>query len=224
MATSGTTSFDLDLLDLIEEAWERATGTEIRTGYQLRTARRSLNLLLIEWQNRGFNLWTLDEEVLPLIAGTNSYTLGATTVDVIDGVIRTGTGTTQQDILCTRVSAAEYMRLSAKNTTGRPLQYYVDRQLVPTITFWPVPDSAQSYSFVYWRMRRVQDAGTNVETQDVPYRFLPALTSGLAWYIVQKQPNIPIDRRAELKQEYENQFMMAEWEDRDRTSMRVVPA
>lgn len=224
MPSTGTNTFDLDLLEVIEEAWERATKREIRTGYELRTARRSLNLLFIEWQNRGLNLWTLDEEVLPLVAGTANYTLPASTVDVIDGSIRTNTGQQQQDMFISRMSIAEYLRLTNKNLQGAPTRYAVDRQVnAPVVWFWQVPDSA-SYAFVYWRMRRIYDAGTNTETQDVPFRFMPAMTAGLAWYIAQKVPGVPLDERIALEKAYSDQYMMAEWEDRDRSTMRVVPA
>ncbi len=224
MAVSGTNAFDLDLLEIIEEAWERATKQEIRTGYQLRTARRSLNLLFIEWQNRGFNLWTLDEEVLPLVSGTATYTLASTTIDIIDAATRQGTGQSQSDLFVSRCSIAEFLRINNKNLPGLPTRYTVDRQVsAPVLRVWPVPDS-NDYQFVYWRMRRIYDAGTNSETQDVPLRFLPALTAGLAWYIAQKVPGIPLDERASLKAAYDEQFMMAEWEDRDRSNMRVVPS
>lgn len=224
MPSTGTNTFDLDLLEVIEEAWERATKREIRTGYELRTARRSLNLLFIEWQNRGLNLWTLDEEVLPLTAGVASYTLPVTTVDVIDGSIRTGSGQSQQDMFISRMSIAEYLRMTNKNLQGMPTRYAVDRQVnAPVVWFWQVPENA-SYSFVYWRMRRIYDAGTNTETQDVPFRFMPAMTAGLAHYIAQKAPGVPLDERIALKNAYDEQFMMAEWEDRDRSTLRVVPS
>lgn len=221
MATTGTTAFDLNLLDLIEEAWERATGDELRTGYELRTARRSLNLLTLEWHNRGLNLWTLQEGTVPLLTGTASYTLPADTVDLLEMSLRTGTGETQVDYALQRLSFASYAQQVNKNLRGRPTQGFINRVSPPTITLWPVPD-IDSYTLYYWRMRRIQDAGTNTETQDIPFRFLPPLVSGLAFYIATKVPKA-YERIPMLKEEYESQLMMASHEDRERASWRIVP-
>jgi hypothetical protein len=159
MATSGTTAFNLDLNQLVEEAFERC-GAELRTGYDLRTARRSLNLLTIEWANRGINLWTVEEASFPMVQGTGTYDLPTDTIDILDFVIRTNGGSSnQQDISMSRIAEPTYANIPNKNTQGRPLQVYVNRQAeVPNITVWPLPNNA-SYTFVYWYLRRIQDAG-----------------------------------------------------------------
>ncbi len=179
MATSGTATFNLDLVELVEEAFERAGG-EVRSGYDLRTARRSLNLLLADWANRGLNLWTFEEGSVSLVAGTATYALPADTVDIIEHVLRTGSGASQSDMTMTRTSVSTYAAIPNKLATGRPLQLLVTRTATPTVTVWPVPDGGGPYTLRYWRLRRLQDAGTGVQTQDVPFRFLPALVAALA--------------------------------------------
>ena len=232
MATTATTTFNLDLNSLCEEAFERA-GSEMRSGYDLKTARRSLNIMLIAWQNRGINLWTVDEGSIPLVAGTATYDLPLDTVDLLDHVVRTGSTTTQVDINISRISVSTYANIPNKNATGRPLQVYIDRQsgatgptptstvAYPTITVWPVPDNA-TYTFQYWRLRRIQDAGTGVNTQDVPYRFLPALVAGLAYYLSMKLPEA-MARIPMLKEDYESEFALAAEEDREKAPIRMVP-
>lgn len=223
MATTGTTNFNLNLADLIEEAWERATGGgEIRSGYEFRTARRSLNLLLLDWANRGLNLWTVEQGAIPLVAGTATYDLPEDTVDILEHVVRTGSGDTQSDLSVTRISVSTYATIPNKTATGRPIQIYVDRQVTPQVTLWPVPDDSTTYTLVYWRMRRLQDVGNAPNTQDVPFRFLPCLVAGLAFHIGQKVPE-GADRIMMLKTEYEEAWLMASTEDRDRASVSFVP-
>lgn len=221
MATSGTTAFNMDFTEIAEEAWERA-GREMRSGYDLRTARRSMNLMTIEWQNRGLNLWTIDEGTVSLVSGTSQYTLPADTVDLLEQVIRTGSGSTQQDLTINRISVSTYASIPNKTTTGRPIQFWIERLVdAPRINVWPVPDS-NDYTFKYWRMRRIEDAGRGAETADMPFRFLPCLVAGLAYHIAMKvpelQPRIPI-----LKAMYEEEFDRAASEDRVKTNARFVP-
>jgi hypothetical protein len=222
MATSGTTAFNLDLNQLVEEAFERC-GAELRTGYDLRTARRSLNLLTIEWANRGINLWTVEEASFPMVQGTGTYNLPTDTIDILDFVIRTNDGSSnQQDISMSRIAEPTYANIPNKNTQGRPLQVYVNRQAeVPNITVWPLPNNA-SYTFVYWYLRRIQDAGNGVNTQDIPFRFLPCMVAGLAFYLSQKLPNA-LDRMQMLKMEYEEQWTLASTEDREKATLRLTP-
>lgn len=222
MTTSGTATTELNLNELAEEAYERC-GKELRTGYDLRTARRSLNLLLMEWANRGLNLWTLEQGTISLVDGTAEYNLPVDTVDVLEHVVRTGTGTNQSDLTITRISASTYASIPTKNIEGRPIQVWVDRQgTTPQITVWPVPDQSSYYTFVYWRLRRMQDAGNGVNTQDIPFRFVPALVAGLAYHLSWKIPEaankIPL-----LKQAYDETWAMAAEEDREKADLRIVP-
>ena len=222
MATSGTAAFNLDLNQLVEEAFERC-GQELRTGYDLRTARRSLNLLTAEWANRGINLWTIEEGSINLTNGTATYNLPADTIDLLDHVIRTGTGQNQQDITISRISADTYISIPAKNATGRPIQVWINRQATqPSINVWPTPNQDNTYVFKYWRLRRIQDAGTGVNTQDIPFRFLPCLVAGLAFYLSLKIPGAG-DRTQFLKQEYEEQWLLASTEDREKADYRLAP-
>lgn len=224
MATSGTTSFNLNFTEIAEEAFERAGG-EMRSGYDLRTARRSLSLMLLEWANRGYNLWTLDTATLALTPGTYQYTLGADVVDLVDSVIRTGAGSasTQADVDISRISMSTYSSIPNKLQTGRPIQMVVDRQIdAPHLLIWPVPDSAQTYSLVYWYLRRMEDPGSGVQTQDVPFRMLPALVAGLAYYLSMKLPE-GASRLQTLKSEYDAQWGMASGEDREKASVSFVP-
>ena len=224
MASSGTTAFDMDFTEIAEEAWERA-GREMRSGYDLRTARRSMNLLTIEWQNRGLNLWTIDSGTQTLTAGTSQYTLPADTIDLLDHVIRTNAGntSTQSDLTINRIGVSSYAAIPNKLTQGRPLQVWVERlKTAPRINLWPVPDDSQTYTFVYWRLRRVEDAGNGVETADMNFRFLPCLVAGLAYYIAMKVPEL-VTRIDMLKMVYDEQYNLAAGEDREKTSERFVP-
>ena len=221
MTTTNTHNFNLDLNLLVEEAFERC-GTELRTGYDLRTATRSLNLLTIEWANRGINLWTVEQGSIALVAGTATYNLPATTIDLMSQVIRTGTGTTQSDIAITRVSNPTYASIPSKNDTGRPIQIYLDRQAeIPTVTMFPIPNNA-SYTFVYWFLKRIDDAGTGVNTQHIPFRFLPCMVAGLAYYLSIKIPEAG-ERTQFLKSEYEEQWLLASTEDREKATLTVAP-
>ena len=223
MTTSGTATFNLDLAELVEEAFERC-GAELRTGYDLKTARRSLNLLTVEWANRGINLWTIQEGSIPLTANTIVYPLPVDTIDLLDHVVRTGTGQNQIDINITRISETTYSTIPNKNATGRPIQVWVNRQQRPTINIWPTPPVDNYYTFVYWRLRRIQDAGSGgTATQDIPFRFLPCMVAGLAYYLSMKLPSVDPQRRVELKAEYEQQFQLAADEDREKASIRLAP-
>jgi hypothetical protein len=224
MATSGTATFNLDLVELVEEAFERV-GAELRTGYDLKTARRSLNLLFADWANRGINMWTFEQGSITLVPGTATYTLPADTVDLLEHVIRTGAGSaaTQADLTITRISVSTYATLPNKLTQARPIQVWIQRlQPAPTITLWPVPDASQPYTFVYWRMKRVDDAGEGVNTMGVPFRFIPCMVAGLAYYLALKVPN-GLERLMVLKQQYDEAWELAAGEDREKAAVRFVP-
>ena len=224
MTTSGTTTFNLDLNDIMEEAFER-NGAELRTGYDFKTARRSLNLLLLEWANRGINMWTIEQGTIPLVPNVADYDLPADTVDLIEHVVRTGAGNvaTQADITISRISISTYSSIPNKLATGRPIQMVVHRNTEkPSVTVWPVPNASTPYTLVYWRLRRIQDAGGGTSTQDIPFRLLPALVAGLAYYLSLKlisgQP-----RSQQLKAEYEEMWAQASSEDREKAPVRFVP-
>jgi hypothetical protein len=307
MTTSGVSSFDLDLNEIVEEAFERAGG-ELRTGYDLRTARRSLNLLFADWGNRGVNMWTFEQRVITLAAGQPTYALPDDTVDLLDHVIRTNANvpTNQADLTITRISVSTYATIPNKLITGRPIQVYIQRltaqenlmsitvaapgcnstdtsipvssvnnipnagfvrigtELIfyneyqaaangnpayllnccrgqdgttaashaasapiylsqkQSITVWPTPNPGQTYQFVYWRMRRTQDAGGGVKTMDVPFRFLPCLVAGLAYYIALKIPD-GINRLQVLKEQYDEAWLTAAGEDQEKAAVRFVP-
>jgi hypothetical protein len=303
MSTSGTTSFNLDLNNIVEEAFERC-GLELRTGYDLKTARRSMNLLCMEWANRGINLWTVEQQSIAMVTGQPIYPLPIDTVDILDAVIRTNNGSTsnQVDINISRIAEPTYMSIPNKLTTGRPIQMYVNRQSgmenaisatlvgnisdtdttitlsstanvasvgfikignetisysnisgnqlvncyrgqnnttaaahvtgaaitvqnLPCVNLWPTPNPpGNQYTFVYYRLRRIQDAGAGgTFEQDIPYRLLPALVAGLAYYMSMKKPEVDPNRIGMLKAEYEQQFQLAADEDRDKASVRFVP-
>ena len=210
-----------DLPDIFEEAYERA-GLELNTGYDLRTARRSLNIMLLEWQNRGLNLFTIDEGTLAITAGTATYTMPVDTIDVIEHNIRTGTGTNQLDTALERISVSNYAAQSNKNTTGKPSQIYVRRLATETtITLWPVPDVA--YTLAYFRLKGIDGLSSGIGTNAaIPPRFVPCLVAGLAYQIAMKKPE-SADRVVPLKQEYEYQFELAAGEDAETASIRFVP-
>lgn len=232
LKTTDTTAFNLDLNQLVEESFERC-GAELRSGYDLRTARRSLNLLTIEWANRGLNLWTIEQGSQVLTYNVADYDMPVDTIDLLDHVIRTGTGTNQTDINISRISVSTYATIPNKNATGRPIQVWFQRKTgatdstnvieYPQIHIWPKPDNSQTYTFVYWRLRRMQDAGNGVNGQDIPFRFLPCMVAGLAYYLSMKLPNVDPSRRAELKMDYEQQFALAAEEDREKAPVRFVP-
>ena len=224
MTTSGTAIFNPDVAEIVEEAFERA-GVEIRTGYQMRTARRSLNLLMMEWANRGINLWTVEQGSIPLTVGTVSYDLPDDTVDIIEHVIRQYDGSQAQqiDLQITRIALPTYATIPNKLTTGRPIQLYVDRlSPTPVVKIWPTANQL-GYTLVYWRLRRMQDAGqAATNTMDVPFRFVPALIAGLAYYVALKTPE-SMDRIPMLKQMYDEAFDLASREDRDKAPVRFIP-
>ena len=308
MTTTGTTAFNLDVNDLIEEAFERC-GLESRTGYDFRTARRSLNILTVEWANRGINLWTVEQGQITMNTGQAMYALPNNTIDLLDHVIRqnTGSSSNQVDINISRISEPTYSTIPNKLTTGRPIQVWINRQSgqssvtastlsttitstdtsislsdvtvlpaagfikldneiisyntltltstsgtagtltnlgrgqqgtfpaahtsgavviivnPPCINVWPTPNAGGNYTFVYWRMRRIQDAGTGVKDQDIPFRFIPCMVAGLAYYIAMKKPEVDANRIAMLKQDYEQQFQLAADEDREKAPLRFVP-
>jgi hypothetical protein len=299
--TSGSTSFNLDLSELVEEAFERA-GSELRTGYDLRTARRSLNLMFAEWANRGINMWTFEQGTITLTEGLPTYALPLDTVDLLDHVIRTQANVTatQADLTITRISVSTYATLPNKLQQARPIQVWVQRldgqtsptsstlngaitsttattitlnttvglpatgfikvdaetiwygyidgntlgncfrgqnnttaathitgtavyvQNLPSITVWPTPDGSQTYQFVYWRMRRTQDAGGGVNVMDVPFRFVPCMAAGLAYHVALKVPG-GLERIQLLKAQYDEAWMVAADEDQERAAIRLVP-
>lgn len=299
MATTGTDVFNLQFSEIAEEAYERC-GVEMRTGYQLRTARRSLNLLTIEWANRGINLWTVEQGEIVLNSNQITYTIPSDTIDLLDFVVRTGTNVNQTDINITRISETVYSQIPNKFATGRPIQVYVNRQsgntnsapsttvaspiaatdttitltsvatmpsagyvkidneiinytnvignqlqncvrgqanttaashlagvsvyltYIPNITVWPAPNAGGGYTFVYWRMRRLQDAGDGVYNQDIPFRFIPCMVAGMAYYLSMKVPEA-FQRSNELKLAYEEQWNFASSEDREKASWRLAP-
>jgi len=303
--TTGTTSFNLDLNNLVEDAFERC-GQELRTGYDLRTARRSLNLLTIEWANRGINLWTVEPGQIQLNQNQIMYALPSDTIDLLDMVTRTGTGQNQQDININRISESTYITIPNKNATGRPIQVWINRQSgqenpttitlnetltatastaaspetitlsstvglaqfgfiridnetiqyggisgndltgciravnnttlaghsigakiyvqnLPTINVWVAPDQSNMYTFVYYRLRRIQDAGNGLTVEDIPFRFIPCMVAGLAAYLAMKLPNVDPNRIAMLRADYEAAFQLAADEDREKASVRFVP-
>ena len=300
MTTTGSTLFNLDFTEIAEEAWERA-GREMRSGYDLRTARRSMNLMTIEWQNRGINMWTMEQGFINLTPGLSTYALPTDTIDLLEQVIRTGqnTASTQADLTITRISVSTYATIPNKLQQARPIQVWVQRlsgevnptsstlaaainstdttitlnsvvglagsgfirldtediyytyitgnvlggvfrgqnnttaashasstavyvPQLPAVTVWPTPDNSTPYQFVYWRLRRVQDAGAGVETADMNFRFLPCLVAGLAYHIAMKVPEL-MPRLDMLKAAYNEQFDLAAGEDREKAAVRFVP-
>lgn len=300
MATSGSATFNLDLTEVVEEAYER-TGSELRTGYDMRTARRSLNLLFADWANRGVNMWTFEQGSITLVPGVPTYPVPLDTVDLLEHVIRTGQGTvaTQADLTITRISVSTYATIPNKLQQARPIQLWFQRldgsttasittlsstitatdttitvasatnlpsagfiligtetiyfgyatgnilyncvraqngttaaahtagdsvymQNLPSVTVWPTPDDSQTYTLVYWRMRRIDDAGNGVNTMDVPFRFLNCLVAGLAYYLALKVPNA-IQRLDVLKSQYDEAWELAATEDRETAALRFVP-
>jgi len=217
MATSGTTDFNLNIDDLVEEAFERC-GMRMTSGYQLTSARRSLNLLFLDWANRGLNLWTIEEATYSLVQGSRELTLPTDTVNVLSAVIRLTQQGQQTDITIDRISREDYLELPDKLTQARPAQYYVQRANPTKVFLYPAAD--QVYTFVYYRIRRIQDAGGYSNTADVNFRFLPCLVSGLAYMLSLK---FAPERTAGLKQLYEEDFQRAALEDRDTASIHLTP-
>jgi hypothetical protein len=214
MTTSGTKSFDLDVTEYIEEAFERC-GLEVRTGYDLRTAKRSLNLMLAEWANRGLNQWTIARTTVSLMAGTREYMLGAETIDVLSAVLRRD----NTDFAIDRVSRDADLNIPNKSTQGRPSQFFVERSINPVLKVWPTPDRSTDV-VILDRLVRMDDAGAQTNTLDMPFRFYPALAAGLAYYISLKRAP---DRTQMLKALYEDEMERAMSEDRDRASLQIEP-
>ena len=244
MTVVANATFNLDLSEIVEEAFERC-GSELRSGYDLRTARRSLNLLFADWANRGINLFTIDQGEIPLVQGQSTYNLPLDTVDLLEHVIRTNPGSqnNQADLTITRISVSTYATIPNKLQQARPIQVWINRQSgadyagtssstppagvdAPKIVVWPTPDQGSVgdpyYTFVYWRLRRIHDAGNGVNTQDIPFRFLPCLIAGLSYYMALKIPGA--DARLQiLKQQYDEAWQLAADEDREKAAIRFVP-
>lgn len=238
--TTSTTAFNPELNEIFEEAFERC-GVELRTGYQFRTARRSLNFLITEWANRGINLWTIEQGQIPLVQGQYVYDLPDDTVDLLEHVIRTNPGSigSQTDINISRISVSTYSTIPNKITQGRPIQVWVNRRSgqttdlvgatpkVPQINVWPSPDqgsvAAPFYYFVYWRLRRMFDAGSGTNVEDIPFRFQNALVAGLAYMLASKLPEVDPNRIMMLKAQYDEAWDLASSEDREKAPDRYVP-
>lgn len=214
MATSGTRTFNLDVGELIEEAYERC-GLEVRTGYDARTARRSMNLMFAEWANRGLNLWTVNQATITVTQGTATYAVSEDHADILEMVLRR-TGT---DYEVERISRSEYFLLPNKTTQGRPSQFYYDRKIAPVINLWQVPENSTD-QIVYYYVRRIEDAGSLANTTDMPWRFYPCLAAGLAYYIAMKRAP---ERLEMLKAIYEDEFTRAAEEDEDRVPLKLQP-
>jgi hypothetical protein len=216
MTTSGSQDFELDVADYIEEAFERC-GLEVRTGYDLKTAKRSLNLMLADWANRGLNQWTIKQRSLTLTANDGEYDLSSDVIDVLSVVVRVS----DTDYSLLRLSRDDYITIPTKTSTGRPNQFFLDRQITPNLKLWPVPDSSTSYTIYYDALTRMDDADIYTNTMDMPFRFYPCLAAGLAYYLsLKKNPQ----RTPLLKSVYEEEFQRAADEDRDRASFNVVPS
>ena len=215
MAVSGSKNFELNVTEYIEEAFERC-GLEVRTGYDLRTAKRSLNLLLADWANRGLNQWTITQTTVTAVSDTATYTLDADTIDILSAVVRRSS----TDYSIARLSRDEYLNIPVKTQTGRPSQFFLDRQVTPVLKVWPTPENSTD-QFIFDRLVRIDDADTPINTMQVPFRFYPCLAAGLAYYLsVKKAPN----RLQFLKAIYEEELERAMTEDRDRASFKVAPS
>jgi hypothetical protein len=215
MATSDSRNFDLDVGEIIEEAYERC-GLEMRTGYDARTARRSLNLMFADWANRGLNMWTVTQATKAITSGTASYAFDATYVDLLEVVLRNSSGV---DYTLSQMSRGEYLTTPNKTSTGQPSQYFFDRQTIPTITLWSTPDA--SYTLVYYYVSRIQDADAMINNADAPFRFLPCMVAGLAYYLAMKKAP---ERVQLLKSVYEEEFQRAAAEDANSTPLKLTPS
>ena len=221
MATSGTKTFQLTIADTIEEAYELA-GIELRTGYDAETARRSLNIMFADWSNRGVNLWTIEQVTTNLTSGTESYTLNAYDLDIVSAVIRQiDASSNTTDLQLTRIGRSEYLTIPDKSSTGRPTQYFLDRQTPPVVKLWPTPDSTYTYRLVANTIQRIDDVSASAQDPEIPSRFMPCMASGLSYYIaLKKNP----EKAGILKQQYEQDFKLAADEDRTRASLHLVPS
>tara|TARA_R100000935_G_scaffold47242_1_gene70963 strand:- start:1850 stop:2545 length:696 start_codon:yes stop_codon:yes gene_type:complete len=223
MATSNSKNFEPDVAEYIEEAFERC-GLELRTGYDLKSASRSLNIMLAEWANRGLNQWTISQKTVPMVASTSEYnidSINATApIDVLDVFIRETTGSETRDIAMSRLSRAEYSNITVKSSTGRPNQFFIDKQLTPKITVWPSPDLSDKYTVFMNVLTRMDDADLATNTMDMPFRFYPCLAAGLAYYISMKRaPQLT----GQLKAIYDEEFDRALSTDEDRASFMISP-
>ena len=223
MALSGSKNFELQVADYIEEAFERC-GLELRTGYDLKSANRSLNLMLAEWANRGLNQWTIAHKTLSMVKDTTEYNIDSTNgtapIDVLDVFIRETVSSETTDLPMSRLSRAEYSHIVNKSSTGKPNQYFVNKQITPTISVWPAPDKSSTYTIVMNVLTRMDDSDSATNTMEIPFRFYPCLTAGLAYYIsIKRAP----ERTAMLKSMYEDEFTRALSQDEDRASYRISP-
>ena len=214
MATSSSTNFELDVAEYVEEAFERC-GLEAKTGYDLQTARRSMNIMLAEWANRGLNQWTIQQRTQTVTANDSEYNLDTDVIDILSLVVRRS-GT---DFSMTRISRDSFLNLPNKTSTGRPTQYFLDRQITPNLKLFPTPENSTDV-IVYDALTRIQDADTSANTMEIPFRFYPCLTAGLAYYIAMKRAP---DRIQLLKTVYEEEFERAMGEDRDRSAFSITP-
>ena len=223
MATSNSKDFELDVADYVEEAFERC-GLELRTGYDLKSATRSLNLMLAEWANRGLNQWTIAQKTIDMVKDTTSYTIDSTnataTIDVLDVFIRETIGSTATDVPLSRLSRAQYANISTKSTTGKPNQYFINKLISPTVTVWPAPDKNSTYVLHLNVLTRMDDADVGADTMDLPFRFYPCLAAGLAYYMAIKRAP---EKVGMLKQMYDEEFNRALSQDEERSSFRVAP-
>ena len=215
MTTSSSTNFELDVAEYIEEAFERC-GLEVRTGYDLQTARRSINILLADWANRGLNQWTIEQRTQSLTSGTAEYDLSTDLIDILNAVIRRGS----TDFTISRIGRDQYLNIPTKSQTGRPSQYFLDRQITPKLKLWSTPENSTDV-FVYDALTRIQDADTAKNTLEIPFRFYPCLTAGLAYYLAMKKAP---ERVQLLKAMYEEEFERASAEDRDRSNLSLTPS
>ena len=225
MATSGTTSFNLDIADIMEEAYDLC-GMELRTGYDYRGAKRALNLVFLEWQNKGLNLWTIAQASASLTAGTSSYSLESSAMDVVDAFIRTDAGDTdkQMDQRLNRISRTQYNHQATKLTRSKPTQFYIDKNTgTNTIVLWAIPDDADTYTLVYDYVKRIEDVGTVASNNaDIPARYLPCLTYALAYNVACKNPEA-LQKVPMIKQRYDELWRDVSDADRERASVRFVP-
>ena len=218
MATSNSTDFEPNVAEFIEEAYERC-GLELRTGYDLKSARRSINLMLAEWANRGLNQWTISEATQTVTEGTREYTLDSSVIDILDVVLRRTEGSTTTDTQMSRVSRSEYINIPTKGTKARPNQYFLDKQNTPVLKIWPAPENSTDI-LVFNKMVRMDDADKATNTMDLPFRFYPCFVAGLAYYLSMKRnPQLT----EQLKIIYDEEFRRAADEDEDRASFRITP-
>ena len=218
MALSGSTNFEPNVAEFVEEAFERC-GLELRTGYDLKTARRSINLMLAEWANRGLNQWTIEQTTQTVTQGTNQYTLNSNVIDILDCSIRRNTDGANLDLQMSKISRSEYLNIPTKSTEARPTQFFLDKQVSPVLNIWPTPENSTDV-LVFNKLVRMDDADTATNTMDMPFRFFPCFAAGLAYYIaIKKAP----ERVVMLKQMYEDEFERALSQDEDSASFRIAP-